>query len=58
MNTIISQQQPAGEGGAPSWPPLPPPNITPLFNEVLRQACAEWGLPYEPWPLPAAGGAR
>jgi hypothetical protein len=31
---------------------LPPSNITPLFNEVLRQACAERGLPYEPWPLP------
>jgi hypothetical protein len=31
---------------------LPPPNVTPLFNEVLRQACAERGLPYEPWPLP------
>jgi hypothetical protein len=28
---------------------LPPPDITPLFTELLEQAAAERGLPYEPW---------
>jgi hypothetical protein len=27
----------------------PPPNITPLFTELLEQAAAERGLPPEPW---------
>jgi hypothetical protein len=47
-NNMSTVHQPAG-----SLPEeLPPPDITPLFNEILRQACAERGLPYEPWPLP------
>jgi len=29
--------------------PLPPPNITPLFTELLELAAAERGLPPEPW---------
>ena len=32
--------------------PLRPPNVTPLFVELLEQAAAERGLPPEPWPLP------
>lgn len=29
--------------------PLPGPNITPLFTELLEQAAADRGLPPEPW---------
>jgi hypothetical protein len=56
MNTIINHPQPAGDGGAPSWPPLPPPDITPVFTAVLEVAAAQRGLPYEPWwPPPGRG---
>lgn len=46
MKTVPSQAVSAADR------PLRPPNVTPLFAELLEQAAAERGLPPEPWPLP------
>ncbi len=34
--------------------PLPLPDITPLFTELLKQEAARRGLPPEPWAVPPA----
>jgi hypothetical protein len=36
----------------PADRPLRPPNVTPLFLELLEFWAAVRGLPPEPWPLP------
>ena len=53
MPSIINHNPPGDDGN----PPLPEPNVTPMFVALLEVEAARRGLPYEPWPLPPGGAS-